>query len=348
MPRKKYRQNSMLNGGPTAGTVAGVHVRLITPDGVSRRRPDEIEALLGGPGLVWIDVQYWDAETADFLGKRLHLHARPMHDCTVRNPVPKLHTYPDQTFIVLHAPEPGEHGHVHYVELDQFVGPNWLLTVHGPMNPAVPLDAAYVETSTVARRLDGGRLHPTRGCELSTALVNVLVGRLRDFLITLTRDVWRLEQQVTGGHLGEAEQFLEELFGVRHGLLAVHTIAATNGEIYGRMGRMAVFGAVGAAQLKDLEDQFDRVAAMADGQREYLQGVIDFYETRSDTKRNIAGERLAVIAALTLPVEALAQVCGMNVIVSTRTLVGPLIGILAVMLVISATLLLWTRRKGWW
>ena len=38
----------------------------------------------------------------------------------------------------------------------------------------------------------------------------------------------------------------------------------------------------------------------------------------------------------------------MNVIVSTRTLVGPLIGILAVMLVISATLLLWTRRKGWW
>jgi hypothetical protein len=41
-----------------------VDVRLITPDGVERCRPDQIAALLGGPGLVWIDVQYWDAETA--------------------------------------------------------------------------------------------------------------------------------------------------------------------------------------------------------------------------------------------------------------------------------------------
>ena len=26
---------------------------------------------------------------------------------------------------------------MHYVELDQFVGPNYLVTVHGPLNPAV-------------------------------------------------------------------------------------------------------------------------------------------------------------------------------------------------------------------
>jgi Mg2+ and Co2+ transporter CorA len=324
-----------------------VDVRLITPAGVSRHRPDEIEALLDGPGLVWIDVRYWDAEVAEFLGKRLHLHERPMHDCTVRNPVPKVHVHPDQTFIVLHAPEPGARGHVHYVELDQFVGPNWLLTVHA-MNAAVSLDAAYVETSTVARRLEGGRLHPTRACDLSTALVNVLVGRSRDYLVTLTEEVWQREQRVTAGHIGEPEQFVDELFGVRHGLLAVHTIATTNAEVYGRMRQMGVFGAAGEPQLRDLEDQFDRVAAMADGQREYLQGVIDFYEARTGTKRNIAGERLAVIAALTLPIEALAQFGGMTVIVNDHTRVGPLIAILAVMLAMSAILLYWTRRNGWW
>ena len=230
-----------------------------------------------------------------------------MHDCAVRNPVAKVHTYPDQAFVVLHAPGAGQRGHVHFVELDQFVGPNWLLTVHGPMNPAVALDAAYVETSRdrpPARQR--ARCTRRRACELSGALVNAVADRMRDFLTELTQDVWQLERQVTGGHIGDPEKFLEELFGVRHGLLAVRTMAASSREVYGRMVRLAVFGAAGAARLVDLEDQFRRIAAMADSQREYLQGVIEFYQTRTGTKMTIAAERLAVIAAVTLPITALS------------------------------------------
>ena len=55
---------------------------------------------------------------------------------------------------------------------------------------------------------------------------------------------------------------------------------------------------------------------MADAQREYLQGVIEFYQTRTNTKMTIAAERLAVIAAVTLPVTALSSIVGMNVIVN--------------------------------
>jgi len=81
------------------------------------------------------------------------------------------------------------------------------------MNPAVPLDAAYVETAAITRRLEAGRLCPSRPGELSAALVGVLTGRLRDFLTELTQDVWRLEREVTAGHMGNPENFLEELFG---------------------------------------------------------------------------------------------------------------------------------------
>ena len=323
-------------------------VRLITPEGVERRRCADIEALLGGPGLLWIDVPHWDAETERILGKQLGLHPRAVHDCAVRNPVPKVHSYPEQTFLVLHAPERGARGHVHYIELDQFIGPNWLITVHGPMNPVVPLDAAYVETGAIARRLEDGRLRPTRACELSAALVTALTNRLREFLTELTQDVWTLERQVTAGHMGDPEQFLEELFGVRHGLLAVRTMAALSREVYGRMCRLSVFGVAGAAQLDDLEDRFRRIAAMADSQREYLQGVIEFYQTRTGTKMTIAAERLAVIAAVTLPITALSSVVGMNVIVNDSTRWGILWLLLSVMLVMSAMLLVWARRKGWW
>ena len=315
---------------------------------MTRCGPGDIAALLDGPGLVWIDVRYWDAETAQFLGKRLGLHPRTTHDCAHRNPVPKLQVHDDHSFVVLHAPERGERGHVHHIEVDQLVGRNWLLTVHGPMNDVVTLDAAYVETSSVARKLESGRLRPTTPHELSAALVAVLIGRLVDYLTGLTEEVWALERQVIGGHVGDPEQFLEELFGVRHGLLAIGTMAALSREVYGRMVRTACFGDGGTAQLTDLEDQFRRVAAMAAGQREYLQGVIEFYQTRTGTKMTIAAERLAVIAAVTLPVTALSSILGMNVIVNESTQVGALVALLLVMLLMSTVLLVWTHRKGWW
>ena len=62
-----------------------------------------------------------------------------------------MHVYPDHLFLVIHAPEIGSGGHVHYLELDQFIGEHYLVTVHGPLNPKVPLEAALRETPAVAR-----------------------------------------------------------------------------------------------------------------------------------------------------------------------------------------------------
>ena len=45
--------------------------------------------------------------------------------------------------------------------------------------------------------------------------------------------------------------------------------------------------------MSDVADQFERVASLADGQREFLHGVIEFYRTRTDTHHAIAAERTA-------------------------------------------------------
>jgi len=62
----------------------------------------------------------------------------------------------------------------------------------------------------------------------------------------------------------------------------------------------------------------------------------------------VAMERLAVIAAVTLPITAIASIYGMNVIVNRSTHYGSLAIVLAVMLTISGLLLTWARRQGWW
>jgi len=95
-------------------------------------------------------------------------------------------------------------------------------------------------------------------------------------------------------------------------------------------------------------DQLTRIRGLADGEREYLQGVIEFYRARAETKMTIAAERLAVIAVVTLPITALSSIYGMNIIVNDRTHLPALIGVLAVMAVMSAMLLTWAKRRGWW
>jgi magnesium transporter len=323
-------------------------IRRVTADGIRELSAEQLTSSPSDGGVLWVDVPEWDDEAAAVLTERFGIHPRAAEDCARRNPVPKVHAYPGHVFVVLHGPQVGAHGHIHYLELDQFVGSDWVVTVHGPLNPAVPLEAALAETRAIARRIESGRLHPASAADLSFAIVSALSGRLRDHLVAMTEEVWRLERRVTGGDGGDPEQFLEELFAVRHGLLAVWTMATLTCEVFGRMATLRMWPDDEHRLLFDLEDQFRRLSRMAEGQREYLQGVIEFFQARTNTKMTIAAERLAVIAALTLPITALSSVLGMNVIVSTHTHVLSLVVLLAVMAVMSAGLLEWSKRKGWW
>ena len=80
----------------------------------------------------------------------------------------------------------------------------------------------------------------------------------------------------------------------------------------------------------------------------FLMGVTEFYRARTDTKMTIAAERLAVIAAITLPITSLSSVVGMNVIVNDQTHYLQLSIVLFAMVTISLALLRWARRQGWW
>ncbi|BCY13017.1 magnesium transporter CorA family protein [Actinoplanes sp. L3-i22] len=323
---------------------------LITADGLTGHPIDQLPDLLAaGQGVVWVDIPVCDEAAVRVLTEVFCFHPQAVRDSAERNRVPKVHVYTDHAFVVLHAPELGANGHVHYVELDQFIGPNYLVTVHGPVNPAVPAESALRETHEVLRRLRAGRFRPASGWELSYGVVAALSRRLEEFIEHQTELVWQLEQRVTSGHLGNPEKFLDEMFRARHGLIAVRAMGALGREIYGRLATInRTVPPEARPLLDDIVDQFARVYGVADSQKEYLQGVIEFYRTRSDTKMTVAAERLAVIAVVTLPITALSSVFGMNLIVNQGTSYPWLSVVLVLMAVMSALLLVWAKRRGWW
>jgi magnesium transporter len=276
-----------------------MNVLAICDSGVERHDVEDLPDLLARPeGVVWVDIAVCDTRAVEVLENVFKFHRIAVRDCVERNHVSKVHVYPDHVFTVLHAPEVGKRGHVHYVELDQFIGRNYLVTLHGPLNPVVKPEVAFLDTEAVLRRIDERHLHIDSPYELSHWIVSSLIRRESDLVASLAKESGRLEQRVMlSEELEDTEAFLEELFQAWYELLAVRTMAAHSSASYGRMARLVRFLPASASPLfADIADQFDVVRTMADGQRDFLHGVIEFYQTRTSTHLTLAAEKAASTA----------------------------------------------------
>ena len=326
-------------------------LRWIDSDGVRNHDLAELPDLRKRTaGFLWLDIPEWSEEAEALLSNEFHFHSMAITESRNRNHIPRLHVYPDHLFTVVHAPELGTGGHVHYLELDQFVGEDFLITVHGPINPKVSLAAALRETDAVATRMERGRLHPTSPVGLMYAITSSITRREAEMVGEIAREVGLLEQRVMAEEEDEdSQRFLSQLFAARHQLLTIKTMAEQGSEIYRRAVKVTRFvPPEGLELMKDVLDQYETVSHISDSQLRFLIGVTEFYRARTDTKMTIAAERLAVIAVLTLPITSLSSVMGMNVIVNESTRWIPLIILLMIMLAISLILLRWARKQGWW
>jgi magnesium transporter len=325
-------------------------LRWIDSGDVSTRDLTELPDLLKrDTGFLWLDIPEWSDEAEALLAREFHFHSMAISESRDRNHIPRVHVYPHHVFIVVHAPEIGAGGHVHYLELDQFVGENFLVTVHGPISPKVPLESALRETNSVAARIDSGRLHPTSPFGLTYAIVSSIARREAEMVAEIAREVGLMEQEVMADNDEDPQKFLSQLFAARHELLTIKTMAAQGSEIYRRAIKLTTFASPESlALMKDVLDQYETVAHISDAQLTFLIGVTEFYRARTDTKMTIAAERLAVIAAITLPITSLSSVMGMNVIVNDSTHWGWVGLLLLVMITMSAILLRWAHKQGWW
>ena len=302
-----------------------------------------------GDGFVWLHADGCDDDLAVVLRDELGMHPQAVRALQERSHLPTFHGYPDAWFVVTHRP---------------------LLRRRPPRAPAATGGAGAGRRlghrarapQRGGRRRRGAarhrrtapasaaaRLTPRSPSELAHALFAALARTYEAILSTIATRVADLEQEVMTADFRRPEDLSDRMFLVRHELMTIRTMSGDVDEVFDRMASLEVRPPFNDHALyADLADRFRRIRTISDGEREFLAGIIDYYETRMNTKMTIAMERLAVLAAVTLPITALASVYGMNVIVNDRTEWFQLVVALAVMLVISGLLLRWTKRQGWW
>jgi len=344
-------------------------VRLLCATGVEHREPSEVPELLKQDNaLVWVDIPVCERPEADFLTEVFGFHPVAVRDCVQRNHISKVHIYADHVFVVLHAPEVGKRGHVHYVELDQFIGRNYLVTVHGPLNPAVDPKVAAIDTDNVLHRIEQHRLEQRQpgvdtAFAVSHGIVSSMIRRELDLVAKLAQESGRLEQQVMlSEDRDDPEEFLGQLFQAWYILLAVRTMATHSAASFDRMARMVQFAPDRVPPLlADMADQFGMVQTMADGQREFLHGVIEFYQTLISTHMTLAAEQSATtgvqqnddmrkisawVAIVAVPA-AVTGFFGMNVPYPGFDTESGFIASIVMMVLLAIVLFLIFKRKQW-
>jgi magnesium transporter len=340
------------------GATKGERTRLcwLTPAGIEERPVAELRDLLKrDDGFVWVDIPTFDPPAERMLTDVFTFHPLAIRDCREAGHVPKVHAYDDHLFIVLHAPLRTEDGQIDHRELNQFLGPRYLVTVH-ERSESVASNGQRLETTSVLDRIKSGRVHPTTPAELSYAIVTRLSVRMERMVSDLASSVAALEQAVASQErqlLRRSKDsdttMVDEMFEVRHALLAIETIADQNRVVYARSTALVdrVLPHAQRRLLDDVEDQFSQVRRLCRGQKELLQGVLDFARTRSTAKMDRAMSRLALLSAIALPISIISSIYGMNLWVFNQTNMEILALVLGAMVVLTLAMVRWARQQGW-
>jgi magnesium transporter len=316
---------------------------------VERREPEDLEALLArDDGFVWVDVPRCDDDAAGVLTNVFRFHPLAVRDCLERTHVPKIHGYADHLFVILHAPEPGAAGHVHLLELDQFIGRRFLVTVHGPLGVGVPLEPALKETRSVLARIESARFKPSTPFELSYAIASAVSRRMEAYVKSMANSIAGLERRVVNDDLSKPEPLIERMFLLRHELVTIVTMASQSRDVYVRASGLGRTPPEGKPFVEDLRDQFDAVRSMGEGEERFLEGVVDFYQTRVSTELNQFAKRLTALGAILVIDTLIAGIYGMNFRHMPELdwrLGYPLA--LAIMVLVAIVLTWYFRRKHW-
>jgi magnesium transporter len=321
----------------------------VSEKGLERYTPEDLEHLLRADGgYLWVDIPFCDEPAAATLEGVFEFHPLAVKDCHERTHIPKIHAYPDHVFMALHAPEIGRAGHVHLVELDQFVSPRFLVTVHGPLGVGVPLDIGLRETNAVRKRIDAGRHRPSSPFELSYAIVSALARQMEECVKRLASQIAGLEQRVMVDDLSQPEPLLEQMFLLRHEMVTISTMAAQSRQVFARLVDLPRVPEIARPYFEDLQNQFEAVRSLGEGEERFLQGVVDFYQTRVATDLNVFAKRLTSVGAVLVTATLIAGIYGMNFRHMPEidwTIGYPFA--LGLMAFVSWLLILYFRRKHW-
>lgn len=325
-------------------------IRWVSGSSTTKRRVDDLPGLLASDeGFTWVDFARCDREATVTLQREFGLHPLALRDCEIGVTVPRFRIYRDHVFLVFHTLRRLPGATLELVQFNQFVGRSWLVTIHGPVPRHAPYALGVEETREVAARIDAGTLEAPTPVKVASLVIGSQATVLDELVTELADSVLDFERRTATDSVSRVDAFLDGLFRLRLDLGVIRATAFNNRQICQRAhDAIPDFEGEVRAALIDLRDQFDRVGARCDSEKELLQDVLDFYQARLTNDLNLTLKRFTSVGAILVSCTLVTGIYGMNFehMPELSWKIGYPLALLTMAALASGLALLF-RRKGW-
>jgi magnesium transporter len=254
--------------------------------------------------LVWLDVQDPGDEELNLLLEEFGFHPLSVEDVAHPDQRPKVDEYRGYLFVVAYAIPPKADIHeIEPLEIDLFVGRNFLVTVHD--GPAAALDDAY------ARWTRGGDMVKEGIGFLVYTVFDAIVDTFFPILETIEEDMDEAELRMfERSHNTHVQQILQ----VKRTLVTLRRITSPLREVFGVFLRreQTIIQPQTRVYLQDVFDHVLRILDIIDTEREMAAGAIDAYHTVLSNRLNRTIRTLTVITIVVAALSAIFGAWGMN------------------------------------
>ena len=314
----------------------------------------KIETLQGN-GFAWIDLQNPDRKDVEKLSEKYNFNKLNIEDCMTKFELPKLDSYDDHFFVILHFPPLAQKiGISKNSQLSIFMGKDFLVTVHqGDLRPLVELVQTCISNSDeeLKNRLLG---------ESSGDLLHEIIDVLVDDLLHTSRKIIANLDEMEDNVFDESKPVARSIALLRREINRLRRISVPLKrfvlEIAKNVKRFSDNSDDELAlYFDDVIDHIDKVIETLEESRETMEIYKDTDFVLSNEKTNKVLAVLTMIFTLAIPSTVIGTFYGMNVnlpggIGDNAVILGPFTTFVVIILasaIPAIIMFMYFKKLGW-
>lgn len=328
-----------------------IRSRLRTSEGQFREKlsPDEIDAALKDDrSCLWIDICYVESQKQEveaFLKAHFRFHPLALDDALHESHLSRVDDWKEYAYAVVHGLALEVNRTLDPHEMDLFLGPNYLVTLHE--EPIAALDKIWEHCGkNVDSKLGRGPGH------LLYLLVDALIADYMPVVDGLDEEIDEIEQEIIDS---PRRGTVNRIFRLRRTLLRLRRLLGYLRETLNRLARddFEVIDEAERIYFRDAYDHVVRLFEITEGLRDMAAGAMESFMSVTSNRTNEVMRTLTVVTVLFMPLGTLVGFFGMNFFGDQFNVRNPIhpawwfVLCMALLLALPPAMLFWIERKGW-
>jgi len=300
------------------------------------------ELLQDQSAVIWVDMERPTAADEDVLLNVFNFHPLTVEDCRENRHYPKVEEFSGYIYFIVHGvTSDTSPDRFNTIELDGFLGPNYVITYHHDTFRSINNVKQLLRTSPVA-------------CQRGPAfLLHQILDHVVDYYSPILDDfderVDQLEHEIFTLKRPN-NLILSQIMDLKRSVLRLRRISTKQMDILLRMSR-GEFHLIPDEMrpfYRDVYDHLVRVVDLAESYRDLISGSLEAYLSVVSNRMNEIMKVLTIFSAIMLPLTFIAGVYGMNFdnMPELHSRFG-YFGTLIVMGVVAVGMLIFFWRRGW-